>query len=321
VSFWIKAKGTILRRLLGSHDRRIFEYIWSDTDLRDDAVDSLLGRDAASVDSLLERESVLLALKRRVLSNDGHYERFMEHAAQVGYRLPAVVVSFPRSGSNFLQNLLELSTGLRNRTLYHHPKIPLRELLSVKSHAPSREHLRDELRRRVPDLEGEPERVVRLCRDPRSVAISFYEFVQARKQISIAQEDFLDTCYYFATYLDGDGALSRQTEPKALSVADAWSSHANAFFAADAPGLRVTYEDLVNSPEDTLTAVLEYLEVSSPVDLAGVQEKVAQYSSPQQNRASVDGWKVERDKYSVLLGSLTQRLGPLFASLGYEMSE
>ena len=112
-------------------------------------------------------------------------------AADLPYRLPGVIVSYPRSGSNFVQSVLRHSTGLTNLSIYASNSDGIDITLTVKSHAPSPEYLRDEFGRLVGDPAW-PARVVLLQRDPRDAMISFYEYTQHMRQTAIPQEDFLE---------------------------------------------------------------------------------------------------------------------------------
>jgi len=76
---------------------------------------------------------------RAILGSISLRERFQfldatVRAAQMPYLLPAAVVSYPRAGSNFLQNILMHSTGLPNYSIYAQSfREPSSQLLSVKS--------------------------------------------------------------------------------------------------------------------------------------------------------------------------------------------
>ena len=142
-----------------------------------------------------------------------------------------MLMSYPRSGSNFLQNLLNQTTETHSQSLYSKPKLFKRKL-TIKSHAFSQNFLEDELNRLYHGYyrDVSTRRVV-IVRDPRDVFISFKDFVEVRKGIKVDQRRFLDYSYTYCTYQARTPVLNRRAEFTAKSNLDAYREFIYEFWA------------------------------------------------------------------------------------------
>ena len=203
------------------------------------ALVSKLPADQKSVDIILKDEALL----ERILSSDPaivktatlppvrwkmQLLRARERAACLPYLLPAVVLSYPRAGSNFLQSVLQGSSGLRCQSIY----APFREdpniTLSVKSHSPSPAYFEDEWHRLLPDRPL-PAKIIRLQRDPRDVLISFLEYTEANRKTTIRQEEFLNGVdYFYASTVDRD--FLRSLYKQGMTVAGGFQEHVRTWY-------------------------------------------------------------------------------------------
>ena len=245
----------------------------------------------------------------------------LERLSKLRYAQPAVVVSYPRSGSNFMQSILTHSTGMNNISIYGQSPSSFIPLLTVKSHAPSPEYLEDEYQRLL-ETESLPGRIILLKRDPRDVMISFYEYTQTQRGTTISQEDFLENIsFFYASTIDK--THSRRIETSPLTVLEAYRKHIHTWFADRSPALPVlelSYEDMVTKPKESFRAALDYLEIDLPVAEAYLEVKVSLYSTDSRSRGEAYGWKHAAEKYAVLLEGVERLLAPEIQLLGYPLS-
>jgi len=250
------------------------------------------------------------------------YERLIaEHTQRISYSLPTFLVSFPRSGSNFVQSILEGSSGLRCRSIYagHHDS-PLC-VLSFKSHATSYEYLLDEIERLLSSV-SEPSKLILLHRDPRDVMISFYEYAQMQKNAQIEQSEFVNNYDYFlAAPIDRE--CLRKVDYSPLNVSQAYQKHVMNWFSGPLPAIdyiAVRYEDLVHEPQGEFQRIFDFLELRCPLaeHLLGV--KVSLYSSSRRSRGQACGWKnVDTSRYyDELLREVNHVLQDEIIALGYQ---
>lgn len=246
--------------------------------------------------------------------------RARETAAALPYPLPGVVLSYPRAGSNFLQSVLQGSSGLRCQSIYS----PFREepdiTLTVKSHSPSPVFFEDEWRRRVPD-HPLPEKIIRLQRDPRDVLISFLEYTEANRKTRIPQEEFLNQVdYFYASAIDQE--LLRAHYKQGMTVVQAFKEHVRTWYAEPVPGnyelLPIRYEDLVLEPKETFEKVFAFLNLDCELQEKFLRVKVSQYSDTGRARARIQGWRDNQDRYGVLIDMIQEQLAEEIQILGYE---
>lgn len=227
-----------------------------------------------------------------------------DKAKSLGYSLPTYLIGFPRSGTNFLQSVLEGSSGLLCRSIYGPPTINPNHILSLKSHTPSYEFLLDEIRRFLPNSES-PDKFILIIRDPRDVFISFYEFVQSTKGVSIAQSDFIkEVSYFFATFEDRHKVNSRKLELAPLSIFDAYKKHIDNWFVNRPPSMDchvVKYEGLVLSPESEFQRIFDFLNLDCSLEKERLILKVSQYSKTSRKRGASGGWRHCQDEYGELI--------------------
>jgi LPS sulfotransferase NodH len=242
----------------------------------------------------------------------------MERAAKIPWILPAAVVSYPRSGSNFLQSIIEHSTGMQNPSIYAAELWKRLPLLTVKSHALSPEYLEDEWERLI-ERKGGPERIILIKRDPRDVMISFYEYTQTQRNTAISQEEFLDQIdFFYASTIDKN--YTRRVDKGPMNVAEAYRRHVREWFTERPESLDVfeaSYEDMVLDPSKAFRAVLDYLAVDMPVAEQYLQVKVSIYSKEKRPRGAVHGWKDVQAEYAVLLDSVERLFSSEIETLGY----
>ena len=244
---------------------------------------------------------------------------FRHSSLGFNYSLPMVVVSYPRSGSNFLQNVLEVSSGLSQRSLYI-PERNMRELCDygLKSHAISSDWLADEFSRTTINYKY-PEKIIYIYRDPRDVMISFYEFVRHRKRIALDQANFLKkVSYIYATYIDKDPVLDRKNSVEPMSVLDAYRLHYKNWMlrSPSSSYYIVKYEDLMTSPEVAFQNIFDFLDLKCSLSAEVLGRKVSQYDDANRKRG-VFGWKNNLEKYRAIISSVEEELAEEIKYLTY----
>lgn len=239
-------------------------------------------------------------------------------AAKLGYVLPTFLVSFPRSGSNFLQSVLQGSSGFLCQSIYGPYPDDTEPVLSLKSHAISLEHLLDEINRLLPDV-SQPSKIILLPRDPRDVMISFFEFTQVRRNIILRQENFLDISYFYASTIDKTS--ERKIEYTPLNITEAYKSHIKNWFVNKPEHLdclTLRYEDLVQSPNKHFQHLFEFLNLNCSIATEMLEVKVSLYSQTSAQRGQAQGWRAYQDKYAGLLAQVQTLFGHEMRVLGYD---
>ncbi len=242
-----------------------------------------------------------------------------DRASKLKYALPTFLVSFPRSGSNFLQSVLQSSSGFVCQSIYAPLREPSAVTLSVKSHATSLEYLMDEIYRFIPEI-ARPSKVLLLQRDPRDVMISFYEYVKVMRGLEISQSEFLDKCsFFYAATIDKE--FKRRVDTGPLNIRDAYRKHVDNWFMKvpnDLDCLVVKYEDLVISPDAEFKRIFEFLELDCPILSAALRVKVSLYSNDGRQRGRAGGWQDNKTQYSTLLEYVHRYFLSEIRYLGYE---
>lgn len=227
---------------------------------------------------------------------------------ELTYRLPAVLVGFPRSGTNFVQNVVQKSTGLYCSTLYSPLEAWGEFALTVKSHALSPAGLRQEWEWFLPG-HTMPTKIILLARDPRDVMISFYEYVKAMRRNHIDQAAFMQSNYYYAASLDSLSIYESET----LSVANAYRHFVDSWNSDEAQTafdiMNCSYEDIIANPHEQFTSILRFLELDCPVEEGAINEKVSLYSVDHEHRAQSGKWQKLSKQYKPLLAACEPLLG------------
>lgn len=294
-------------------------------------VDALMQRPGQLRDTLVESEDFVKTLFQkdeiwlRVLNSREYRERLtylrdVETAKQLEWPWPGVVCSFPRSGSNFLQSILTQSSGLNNQSIYGRQRLfsPEELTLTVKSHAPSSAYLQEEYQRKVA-WPAAPEKVIVLQRDPRDVMVSFFEYTQRQREISLEQRNFLSQVdYFYASGIDPNN--ERRLYPGSLNVLSAFQEFVRSWLHEDADGkskLVVRYEDLVSNPEQSFGSIFDFLEIHCELAKEFLNLKVSLYDQTRRVRGVAHGWRDSYSEYKDLIDDVESTLAPELDHLGY----
>jgi hypothetical protein len=154
----------------------------------------------------------------------------------------------PRSGSNFLQEILNrLLPKTRHSATYSSPSTSDPQLLSIKSHAASFPGLLNELSIYSPTQFLLPGKFILIWRDPRLCIISGFEYV--RRKVAISQNDYLDSFYRPASFgLPFDCIIENYK-----NFINNWQ------ISASSSLMHIHYENLMKFPRREIARVMSFL--------------------------------------------------------------
>ena len=235
-------------------------------------------------------------------------------------------VGLPRSGTNFFQSVLRSVTTQSAESIYSG-----KAAKNLKSHALSPSYLDWEASFFGISKTENPLHWL-LVRDPRDIVISFYDFVLARKNLDIEQDEFLTIDYFFALSYNGSAKADARCEfLQPLTIENAFEAFAKNWLAARTEGTSrvnlVRYETLADPQK--LPLELQSLGLFEGCDNHANMEAtaqslsqtlVSQYSiSPYRRRGQPFCHRFEetRSHYRTLIEETEKRLGGVIEILGY----
>lgn len=297
-------EGNSVYALLSSHSEYISTFL--------DKLTSILPQGAVSVN---QKQKDTLSGLIRIWQNEILSK--LNLIDKISYPLPAAIISFPRSGSNFIQNVITRSSGTRNCSIYLPDLQDLSDVVTLKSHSYSQEYLKKEWSNRTGRL-SLPKKAIILQRDPRDIMISFMEFVKARiKTLDLDQNTFLSKVDYFLAAnikgLDYDHSISIENAFKSF-VRD-WSTPSELQIDEH---LYVRYEDLTDKPDEIYKQIFEFLELDCKLCKSSLEEKVSLYSdSSKASRGKAHRWRTHNLLYSQIIKDVNLKLKNEIALWGY----
>ncbi len=260
-----------------------------------------------------------------ILHNSGLFEKFWKKAEsqfpELGLKgYPYFLVSYPRSGSNFLQNLLEKSTGFNNQSIYSPLIVRSNLTMTLKSHAPSFDYLEQEVEGLVGLDDLQESKYIILVRDPRDVMISFYEYVKAKRKIEITQNKFLNGVdFFYASTIDKQ--FIRKSNVSPISVIQAYRMFIKNWVSFSKNKselcLFLRYEDLTENPTKFASNVLNFVGQNNQLRTEALDEIVSLYSTEDRPRGQAFGWKKVKKRYATLIEQVEKKLSKEIEQLGY----
>ena len=260
-----------------------------------------------------------MSTKRRIESAS------FEHPANKDACERSFLVSYPRSGSNFFQEILKTKYRLGASSLYG-DDVQSSNKTNLKSHAISYAYLKDECNFILGDDE-KPHKIITMYRDPRDVMISFFNFFNSYNQGEIAQNDFLSLDWFLVlTRTPNTRTWLRSTHQNPVNIAESYQIFVDSWFvnkniSDNTIMTTLRYDDLVAQPELVVSKALAALNLNCVP--AGESNEatslVSTISAEDRPRGCAQGWK--RDdvymKYKVLIDQVEKRLGDEIAHLSY----
>ena len=248
-------------------------------------------------------------------------------------RYTSIIVSYPRSGSNFLQQVLSDNSEIKASSLYGNLSA-VRAADNLKSHAISPEYLQDELSI-IAGAACKQIRVIALIRDPRDVMISFYSYLLTRNGLSVSQEQFLDIdWFYVLSHSESTRVHIRRCHLTPTSIGDAYKIFvrrwldlvSNVSSSEIISDLIISkYEDLMNNFDAEAPRLLHFIAGDKTSEkfkdkLIKTEKLVAKYSEEDRPRAQVSAWRnqVVQSRYAGLLEQVEERFKNEISFLGYD---
>lgn len=239
----------------------------------------------------------------------------------------SMLLSFPRSGSNFLQNVIKSNCKTIHCTSAYANGVFLRAQSLLKSHAVDEALLLAELRgtwNRHAPRSG----TIVLTRDPRDLMISYYDFLQTVFAGEITPETLFE---YDFNWIKDEWRSRKKTDivnkyedridppSEVFTVLDAYKGWHQSWIAPapDPNWLRVRYEDLIQHPQDSFNAIFDYLNLPKPDTFAGLTTFVSLHGDSARTRGKAQGWRTAPDMYRPILDKTSDGLAGQIADMGY----
>ena len=212
-------------------------------------------------------------------------------------RIHCIMCGFPRSGTHWIRNVIEKSTGEKTYELFKKYNPTDKNILLIKIHARNKIVARTKAFLELPphNFDG---KYIYVYRDPRDSIISLYEMYKKRKVFSdLKPVEFLHN-------YDPVGHYRWEI--------DAWVLHHHKNV------LLVKFEDLKSDPLISFTKIFEYLSLKAPVDRKSIGKIVGPVDTKKRPRGTAYGWKNAPIEYTKLIDIVSKKLAREIKMLGYD---
>ena len=231
------------------------------------------------------------------------------------------LLSFPRSGSNFLQNVIRNNSAqVGCVSIYQTGQKMYDPKLCLKSHALDSTTLKTELTE-IWGITARPRRHIVLLRDPRDVFISLYDYVAGQRKTTVDPQSFLTTDFYWYLFRPPILELIRDgTHAQAKTVLQAYREWYQSWVIDPSMAteiLYLRYEDLVTNPTAAFTRVFGWLSEPTVTTWKGLETLVSQNGESQRKRGKARGWRQASPLYQPILSQIESELKTEIAELGY----
>ena len=208
-----------------------------------------------------------------------------------------IMCGYPRSGTHWIRNVVEKSTGERTYDMSKNKPVPSdTNVCLIKIHARSKFVAR--LKALWLPRHNFQGKYIYVYRDPRDAIISLYEMYKKKKNLpDLKQEDFLKIYDHIGQY---------------KWEINAWvlKNHKNVML--------VKFEDLKAQPEVMFERILAYLNLVGTLDKSSIDEKVGLSDSKNRHRATSYAWKHAGGSYRCIVDSVNRELKKEIKLLGYK---
>jgi len=228
---------------------------------------------------------------------------------------PCFLISPMRCGSNFLANVVCKSSGNQYSTIYDPETTPIyhnNPNLIIKSHAPSYLHLLSECGAFIPFMSNLPHKMIVLVRDPRDMFISMYDWMEARLNEELSQENFLDDLKYSYS-APGLGQISPGDAFKKF-IKNWWQVNK---YSSVKSVLRMKFENLVSSKKANFEEIKSFLNLDCRIQEEFFEKKVQQLSQKRKERGTVQTHLLYKKEYEVLIDKVESVMAEEISTLGY----
>jgi hypothetical protein len=230
-----------------------------------------------------------------------------------------ILNSFPRSGSNFLQNVLSSSVpNIHAHSIYSNGVFS-KPTTCLKSHALDRSGVRTELTG-FWAFDKAPASHIVLVRDPRDMFLSIYDYIKTMRGVDITATNFLSTDFYWTFFTPTALEIMRDANhANACTLLDAYRTWLHSWIIQPpANQVRLRFEDILSDPKGPLTKAFGALGHKAPAKLQGVQTMVSQHGTSGRPRGKAYGRRNAPSQYEPYLKRITSALADEIKELGYD---
>jgi len=210
-----------------------------------------------------------------------------------------ILCGIPRSGSHWIQNVIEKSAGIKTFDIYK--KIPTsadEEINLIKIHARNKFIANTKARLILPPFKFN-NKYIYTYRDPRDVIISLYEMYKVlKKQPNLKENEFL-------RFYDPIGQYRWEIEKWVIP------QHNDV--------LLVRFEDLKLSPINEFQKIFEYLGLRAQINKETINEIKAATDTKRRPRGALYGWKKTYHQYKELISNINRKLEREIILLNYDL--
>lgn len=250
-------------------------------------------------------KTILLTASGKAIQSFGRHVNFRQvvkwlNPARKRINIGCYICGYPRTGTHWIQNVIEKSTGLKTHKTPTNEALDDLEIPLVKIHARTPNVARLKVFLTYPPYRFSG-KYIYTFRDPRDAIISFYEYTKNRLNLDLTPAEYIEQYDPVGHYIWEQKAwvLTKRAPEKYLLV---------------------RFENLKNDPEAEFRKIFDFLGLESEISMEAVHERVS-VGDQQTNRprAEAFGWKTAPEEYQPLTDEVERQLGDMILELGYEL--
>ena len=212
--------------------------------------------------------------------------------------IKCILCGFPRTGTHWIRNIIEKSTGKKTYDLYANRPTQLdKEVLLVKIHARNKQIAYLKALWLLPRFNFGG-KYIYVYRDPRDSIISMYEmYKKEKKNINITPKEYLKVHDPIGQY---------RWEINSWVI----NKHHDVYV--------VKFENLRKQPEMCFKKIFAFLDLDSPVAFQYIDKLVGTSDDEKRPRGTAYGWKNTRNnEYKFIIDQIQKKLAKEIALIGY----
>jgi Sulfotransferase domain len=212
--------------------------------------------------------------------------------------IQCIMCGFPRTGTHWIRNVIEKSTGKKTFNLYANKPSPSdKDVLLIKVHARNKFIARVKTLWLLPPFDF-GSKYIYVYRDPRDSIISMYEmYKKAKEFVDLDTEEFLDINDPISQYR--------------------WEINAWVFQKHE-DVLLVKFEDLKMFPSEGFRRIFRFLGLNSTIADESIRQMVCALDTKKRPRGTAYGWKKAPVEYQSIIDAVVNKLDKEIRLLGYD---
>ena len=213
--------------------------------------------------------------------------------------IKCILCGFPRTGTHWIRNVIEKSTGKKTYDLYFNKPTYLdKEVLLCKIHARNKKIAYLKALWLLPKFNFEG-KYIYVYRDPRDSIISMYEMYKKEKKV-----DYIKPEEYLKVY-DPIGQYRWEINSWVIN------KQKDVYI--------VKFENLRTNPEDYFKKILNFLNLNYPIANKYIDKLVGTSDKVKRPRGKAYGWRNTKNKdYKVIIDEIQKRLDREIKIIGYK---